>query len=64
MEQNIDTYRLTNPDEEPSDAILAQLMHEAAEEAARTNEEATAKFFEALRLEAQKIDSECKQEKL
>ena len=41
--------------EEPSDAVLSQLMKEAAEEAKRTNEEATARFFEQMREDAQKI---------
>ena len=34
------TYRLTST-EEPSDEVLSQLMREAAEDAARTNAEAT-----------------------
>ena len=41
--------------EEPSDAMLSQLMKEAAEEAKRTNEEATNRFFEQMREDAQKI---------
>ena len=41
---SIDTYRLTSM-EEPTDEVLAQLMHEAAEEASRTNREATTRFF-------------------
>ena len=52
--QTIDNYRLTSL-EEPSDEILAQLMHEAAEEAARTNHEVTTRFFEQMRQDAQKI---------
>ena len=52
--QTIDNYRLTSL-EEPSDEILAQLMHEAAEEAARTNREVTTRFFEQMRQDAQKI---------
>ena len=36
--QTIDNYRLTSM-EEPTDEVLAQLMHEAAEEASRTNQE-------------------------
>ena len=52
--QTIDNYRLTSL-EEPSDEILAQLMREAAEEAARTNREATTSFFERMRQDAQKI---------
>jgi len=54
--QTIDTYRLTSL-EEPSDEILAQLMHEAAEEASRTNHEATTRFFEQLMLDAKQISA-------
>ena len=52
--QTIDTYRLTSL-EEPSDEILAQIMHEAAEEATRTNREATIKFFEQILRDANAI---------
>ena len=52
--QTIDNYRLTSL-EEPSDEILAQLMHEAAEEAKQKKTEATARFFGRLRQDAQKI---------
>ena len=54
MNQAIDTYRLTST-EEPSEEMLSQIMKEAAEEAQRTNEEATRSFFERLRRDAQKI---------
>lgn len=54
MNPTIDTYRLTSL-EEPSDAVLSQLMREAAEEAKRSNDEATTRFFEQMRQEAQKI---------
>ena len=56
MNPTIDTYRLTSM-EEPSDAVLSQLMKEAAEEAKRTNEEATTRFFEQMREDAQKISA-------
>lgn len=56
--QTIDTYRLTSL-EEPSDEILAQLMHEAAEEAKRKREEATARFFEQLLRDAKAISTAC-----
>ncbi len=46
--QTIDNYRLTSM-EEPSDEVLAQLMREAAEEAKRTNREATTRFFEEIK---------------
>jgi len=52
--QTIDTYRLTSL-EEPTDEILSQLMKEAAEDAKRKNEEATARFFGQLRQDALKI---------
>ena len=54
MNPTIDTYRLTSM-EEPSDAVLSQLMKEAAEDAKRTNDEATNRFFEQIRQDAQKI---------
>jgi hypothetical protein len=54
MNPTIDTYRLTSL-EEPSDAVLSQLMREAAEEAKRSNDEATTRFFEQMRQDAQKI---------
>ena len=44
MNPTIDTYRLTSM-EEPSDAVLSQLMKEAAEEAKRTNEEITTQIL-------------------
>ena len=52
--QSMDNYRLTSM-EEPTDEMLAQLMHEAAEEAKKKRAEATARFFEQLRQEAEKI---------
>ena len=54
MKQTIDTYRLTSM-EEPSDEVLSQLMKEAAEEAKRTNDEATARYFEQLKVDIQNI---------
>ena len=54
MNPTIETYRLTSM-EEPSDAILSQLIKEAAEDAKRTNDEATNRFFEQMRKDAQKI---------
>lgn len=50
MKQTIDTYRLTSM-EEPTDEVLSQLMKEAAEEAKRTNDEATAHYFEQLKVD-------------
>lgn len=51
---SIDTYKLTSM-EEPTDEILAQLMREAAEEAAKKRTEATERFFNQLKSDAQKI---------
>ena len=56
MNSTIDTYKLTSM-EEPSDAVLSQLMKEAAEEAKRTNDEATNRFFEQMRQDALKISA-------
>ena len=41
-------YRF-NSGQEPTDEMLAQIMREAAEDAKRSNEEATIKYFEELR---------------
>lgn len=41
--------------EESSDEILSQLMKEAAEEAQRTNEEATARYFGQLSKAAESV---------
>ena len=46
--QTIDNYRLTSM-EEPTDEVLSQLMREAAEDARRANEAATARFFNEIR---------------
>ena len=51
---DIDNYRLTSM-EEPSDEMLAQMMHEAAVDANEANARATARFFEELRLAASNI---------
>ena len=56
INQTIDTYRLTSL-VEPSEEVLSQLMKEAAEDAKRKNEEATARFFNQLRQDAQKISA-------
>ena len=46
--QTIDNYRLTSL-EEPTDEMLAQVMHEAAEEARESNRVATERFFEEIK---------------
>ena len=52
--QTIDNYRLTSTGE-PTDEVLARLMHEAAEEAKQKRAEASARFFGQLKQDAQKI---------
>ena len=54
MKQTIDTYKMTSM-EEPSDEILSQLMREAAEDARKSNEEATERYFNLMMIEAQKV---------
>ena len=54
--QPIDNYRLTSL-EEPTDEMLAQLMHEAAEEAKQKEEEATARFFRQLKRDAENMNA-------
>lgn len=46
-EQEINQYRLTGM-EEPTDEMLAYIMHEVAEEARRTNEEAMDRYFNEI----------------
>jgi len=47
-EKEINAYRLTSM-EEPTDEMLAYIMHEVAEEAKKSNEEALARFFKEIR---------------
>lgn len=47
-EREINQYRLTDT-EEPTDEMLAYIMHEVAEEARRTNEEAHRRYFAEIR---------------
>lgn len=53
MQTTVDTYKLTSM-EEPSDEILAQIMHEAALDAKRKGEEAHKRYFDQLRYMANK----------
>lgn len=55
---SIDTYKLTSM-EEPTDEVLSQLMREAAEDAKQKRAEATARFFEQLKRESEKISVIC-----
>lgn len=46
-EEQINSYRLTSL-EEPTDEMLAYIMHEAAEEAKKKSEAAHKKIFEGI----------------
>ena len=46
-EQELNSYRLTSL-EEPTDEMLAQIMHEAAVDAKQKSEEAHKRFFAEL----------------
>lgn len=48
---SIDSYRLTSL-EEPTDAMLSQIMSEAAADAKRKGEEAHKRYFDQLRKDA------------
>lgn len=56
MEQTIDTYKLTSM-EEPTDEVLSQLMREAAEDAKKSNEEATLRYFNMMIAEAERVSA-------
>ena len=47
-ETEMNAYRF-NSGQDPTDEMLAQIMREVAEDAKRSNEEATIKYFEELR---------------
>ena len=47
-EAEMNSYRF-NSGKEPTDEMLAQIMHEVAQDAKTQNEEATKKYFEELR---------------
>lgn len=47
-EEILNKYRLTSM-EEPTDEMLAQIMHEVAEEAKELTEKARKKYFDELR---------------
>lgn len=47
-EAEMNSYRF-NSGQEPTDEMLAQIMHEAAADAKKRHEEATKKYFEELR---------------
>lgn len=41
--------------EEPTDEVLSQLMREAAEDAKKSNEEATLRYFNMMIAEAERV---------
>ena len=52
-EKELNSYRLTSM-EEPTDEMLAQIMHEAAEIYNRENEEAYRSYFANMQKQAKK----------
>lgn len=52
-EAELNSYRF-NSGEEPSDEMLAQIMHEVAVDAKQRHEEATRRYFEELRRGAER----------
>lgn len=57
---DINSYRLTSL-EEPPEEFLAQIMREAAEDAAKENKETMDKFFENMSREIPNLKAEWKQ---
>ena len=57
---DINSYRLTSL-EEPPEEFLAQIMREAAEDAAKENKETMDKFFENRSREIPNLKAEWKQ---
>ena len=56
-ESEMNTYRF-NSGQEPTDEMLSQIMREVADDAKRTNEEASKKYFDELRNEANRQQAE------
>ena len=50
-ESEMNSYRF-NSGQDPTDEMLSQIMREVADDAKRTNEEASKKYFDELRNEA------------
>lgn len=55
-EAEMNSYRFGRG-EEPTDEMLAQIMHEAAADAKKRHEEATRKYFEELRKDAKEMQA-------
>ena len=53
----MNSYRF-NSGQEPTDEMLSQIMREVADDAKRTNEEASKKYFDELRNEANRQQAE------
>lgn len=60
-EEEFRSYRFSSG-EEPSDEMLARIMNNAAEDAARTNREAYERFFDELNKQAAEIHRRQKKE--
>ena len=56
-EAEMNAYRF-NSGQDPTDEMLAQIMREVAEDAKRSNEEASKKYFDELRNEANRQQAE------
>ena len=53
----MNSYRF-NSGQDPTDEMLSQIMREVADDAKRTNEEASKKYFDELRNEANRQQAE------
>ena len=53
----MNSYRF-NSGQDPTDEMLSQIMREVADDAKRTNEEASKKYFDELRNEANRHQAE------
>ena len=56
-ESEMNSYRF-NSGQDPTDEMLSQIMREVADDAKRTNEEASKKYFDELRNEATRQQAE------
>ena len=56
-ESEMNSYRF-NSGQDPTDEMLSQIMREVADDAKRTNEEASKKYFDELRNEANRQQAE------
>ena len=56
-ESEMNSYRF-NSGQDPTDEMLSQIMREVADDAKRTNEEASKKYFDDLRNEANRQQAE------